>query len=116
MIASVADQRVAPAAPGTAGEWLAATTSRYRPNAGIDVQAVPGCWKQACEGRLRAPHSDFAGGGIGQEFDVLYALSQLIENREPSLNQRISVWRRGDTPRASIQQAHPDRAFELGNR
>src|SRR6266550_6510400 len=53
------------------------------------------------------PH--FADGGIGQEFDALHALAQLIEHSRATAEQGATVLSRLNSLATAIKQAHAKR-------
>jgi hypothetical protein len=66
--------------------------------------------------RLGAPDPQLARRRIGEEFDVLHALAQLVENRDAAPDDGLAVLRRRDAPGAAFEQAHAERMLEIGNR
>src|SRR5258706_485802 len=60
------------------------------------------------------PH--VAGLGVGQEFDVLHALPQLVEDSDAALEQRSAVARRLSAVAVAPAPAHPQPRLEVGGR
>src|SRR5262245_44378661 len=89
------------------------------------VSAWPTC-RRTCEycrrnGLARAgrtPATMISGQPIrvGQGLERLYALSQLVENGHPALEQGLAIRRQFDALGAAIKQAHAQVVFEVGDR
>src|SRR5262245_24436262 len=60
------------------------------------------------------PH--FARRRIGQKFDLLDALSHLVEYGDAALDQRPTVGRRLDAALAAVEEPHPQGRFHVGKR
>ena len=65
---------------------------------------------------FRAADPYFSGGGVGQEFNISYALLQLIEHHVPALEQSPRVDRGFDPTRAAIEKANTESVFQAGDR
>ena len=65
---------------------------------------------------LAASDAQFTRCRIAEEFDVLDALSELIEDRKPALDNRLAILRRADSARTAIEEADTERVFQIGNR
>ena len=61
-----------------------------------------------------SPHPHLAGARIGQELDFSDPLLQL-KHRDAASDQRISVDRWPDTPRASIEMPNPEHPFKIAD-
>ena len=66
--------------------------------------------------RVGRADADLPGRRVGQEFDVLHALAQVVEDRDAALLQCEAVGRRHDAAPPAVDQSHAERVFELGNR
>ena len=65
--------------------------------------------------RLWTSNAQFSRGRIGQELDVSYALLQLIERGDASLEQCGPVQGGLDPSRMSIKKPHAECVFKVGN-
>src|SRR5262249_46392368 len=73
-------------------------------------------WEDPRNHDLRATNSQLASVGVGQGLKLSYALSQLVENAHPALEQGLAIRRQFDALRAAIKQAHAQVVFEVGDR
>ena len=60
------------------------------------------------------PH--VASLGVGEEFNVLHALPQLVEDGDASLEQRSAIGRRLGAMAVAFKQAHAEHMFKVGDR
>src|SRR5215467_15344190 len=63
-----------------------------------------------------AANPDFPGRRIGEEFNVLHALPQLVEDDGTASEQRSTVDRRLGAMTVTFKQAHPEHMFKVGDR
>jgi len=61
-------------------------------------------------------NSHFPGRWIGEEFNVLDALPELIESRDPSIDDRAAIWSCLDAPRAPIKKTHAKSVLQVCDR
>src|SRR5215467_6726603 len=73
-------------------------------------------WQDPRNHDLRATNSQLAAVGVRQGLDLFYALSQLVEDGHPALEQGLTIRRQFDAVRAAIKQAHAQALFEIGDR
>jgi hypothetical protein len=62
-----------------------------------------------------APNPHFAGRGVGEEFDILHAVPQFVEDGDAAFEQGSAVDRRLGTMTVAFKQAHAEHMFEIGN-
>src|SRR5271154_2685685 len=79
-------------------------------------KSIDGVSDQSSRKELRAGDTYFSRRRVCERFNFLDSLPQFIEYDVPALEQRGSVDRRLDAPRAAIEQAHAQRAFQIGDR
>ena len=78
-------------------------------------EPVDGRGNDARANHDRRPDPHFARRRIGEEFDVLHGLLELIEGIETAVEQRAPVNGRLDPALTSIKQADPERIFQVGD-
>src|ERR1700686_7203 len=72
--------------------------------------------KQSGHKYLAAADPELPSGRISQKLDLLYALPNLVKNRDTALEKRPSVERGLDAACAAIEEANSERALQLRNR
>src|SRR5262245_3314638 len=60
-------------------------------------------------------YSHFSDSRIGQEGDISYGLTQIVENRGPSAQECPSILCRSDTLTSAFQQLDPESALQFRN-
>src|SRR6266568_3703728 len=79
-------------------------------------EAVDDRQARSCGDRFSEPNPQLPGSRVGKEFDIFDALPEFIEHGNSSLNNRASILRRLNASRATIDESHAERVFEVRNR
>ena len=71
---------------------------------------------EACRERGGGSDPHFAGGRVGEEFDVLHALPQLIEGGMAAVEHGAPVLGEFDAARVSLKQSHAEGVLQVADR
>ncbi len=96
---------------------------RFRPRQNVEDDArkparepLDDCRHKTDSRGKAACYSDFARRRIGEEFDVLHGLPQLIEDGNSAIKQRASIDGEFDAAWRPIEEAHVQGVLQIGNR
>src|SRR4029450_8123704 len=71
---------------------------------------------KASSEKVVASNSHFSSGGIGEKFDVLDSLTEVIEHSRSAIEKDPTVLGQLDALRVAVEQSHANSAFQFGDR